>query len=159
MGDVAHVAYVVRVLEACCKHLFEMFHLFQTHVASVLSEYCICFSGYTYMLQASIQNILSVLDVCCKCLSRILHMLQWLYVYVASVYCKYSTCFRCMLQKCFLLQHHTDTFAISKETRTLMHILHGNQLAEAKLSCTYIKLEIPLTYHCTLLFQAQYHVL
>jgi hypothetical protein len=27
-GDVAHVAYVVSVSEACCKRLFKLFHLF-----------------------------------------------------------------------------------------------------------------------------------
>jgi energy-converting hydrogenase Eha subunit C len=30
------VAYVASVLEACCKRLFEMFHLFQMYVASIL---------------------------------------------------------------------------------------------------------------------------
>jgi hypothetical protein len=75
------------VLEACCKHLFEMFHLFQTYVASVCFKYfrysrnmlevfhidvaklignayvVKCFKG---MLQAFVQNISSVSDVCCK---------------------------------------------------------------------------------------------
>jgi hypothetical protein len=27
-GNVAHVAYVARVLEACCEHLFKLIHLF-----------------------------------------------------------------------------------------------------------------------------------
>jgi hypothetical protein len=27
-GDVAHVAYVASVSEACCRHLFKLFHLF-----------------------------------------------------------------------------------------------------------------------------------
>jgi energy-converting hydrogenase Eha subunit C len=29
------VAYVASVSEECCKHLFKMFHLFQTFVASI----------------------------------------------------------------------------------------------------------------------------
>ena len=29
------VAYVASVLEACCKSLFKMFHLFQAYVASI----------------------------------------------------------------------------------------------------------------------------
>jgi hypothetical protein len=38
-----------KVSEACCKCAFQMF---QTYVASVLSECCICCSRYTHMLQA-----------------------------------------------------------------------------------------------------------
>jgi len=29
------VAYVAMVIHACCKHMFQMFHLFLKHVASV----------------------------------------------------------------------------------------------------------------------------
>jgi hypothetical protein len=38
------VAYVAMAIYVCCECLFEMFHLFQTNVASVLSGYCICCS-------------------------------------------------------------------------------------------------------------------
>jgi hypothetical protein len=109
-------------------------HMFQWLYIYVASVYSKCFICFRYMLQVFISDITYVAVAI---------------AYVASVYCKYSTCFRCMLQKYFLLQHYTDTFAISKETRTLMDILHGNQLAEAKLSCTYVKLEIPshITVH------------
>jgi hypothetical protein len=34
-----------------CKCMFPMFHLFLMYVASVLSGCCMCWSGYTYMLQ------------------------------------------------------------------------------------------------------------
>jgi hypothetical protein len=45
----ADVAYVAMVVNVCCKHLFQMFHLFfPMYVASVLSRCCICF---THMLQ------------------------------------------------------------------------------------------------------------
>jgi hypothetical protein len=44
-----------------------MFHLIQTYVASVLCGCCICFSGYTHMLQVVIQNVSSVSDICCRC--------------------------------------------------------------------------------------------
>jgi hypothetical protein len=49
--DIAHAA---RVSKVCCKCSFEMFHLFQTYVASVLYGCCTCFRGYTHILQASI---------------------------------------------------------------------------------------------------------
>jgi hypothetical protein len=67
------VAYVCKgfqvffsVSKSCCKYVFQIFLLFQTYIASVLSECCICCSGYTYMLQAYVPNMSSVLDVCCS---------------------------------------------------------------------------------------------
>jgi hypothetical protein len=62
------VALVASVSDVCCKRLFKNFLLFQKYVANVLSGYCIYFSGYTHMLQESIQNISFVLDL--YCLSR-----------------------------------------------------------------------------------------
>ena len=63
--DVAHVAMAIHV---CCKCMFQMFHLFQTYVASVLSGCCICCSRYILMLQVYIFNVSPVSDVCCsKC--------------------------------------------------------------------------------------------
>jgi hypothetical protein len=35
----------------CYKCIFQMFHMFQTYVPSVLSGCCICCSGYTHMLK------------------------------------------------------------------------------------------------------------
>ena len=58
--DVARVAIDIHV---CYKRLFEIFHLFQMHVASVLSVCCICF---TQMLHVFVPNVLFVLDVCCS---------------------------------------------------------------------------------------------
>jgi hypothetical protein len=45
---------VASVLEICCKRPFKMFHLIQTYVATLLCGCCICFSGYTHMLQVVI---------------------------------------------------------------------------------------------------------
>jgi hypothetical protein len=45
----------------CCKRLFEMFHSFHMHVASVLSWCHICF---TQMLYAFVPNISYVSDIC-----------------------------------------------------------------------------------------------
>ena len=55
-------------IHVCCNCMFQMFHLFQTYVASVLSGCCICCSRYTLMLQMYISNVSPVSDVCCsKC--------------------------------------------------------------------------------------------
>jgi hypothetical protein len=58
-----NVTYVAIATYGCCKRLFEMFHLFKVHVASVLSECCICF-----MLDVAVfvSNILSDSVVCCN---------------------------------------------------------------------------------------------
>jgi hypothetical protein len=55
----------LNVSEACCKCVFQMF-CFQTYIASILSECCICCSGYTHMLHAYVPNISFVLDICCS---------------------------------------------------------------------------------------------
>jgi hypothetical protein len=58
------VAYVVIVIHICCKSLFKIFYLLQTHVTSVLSECCIYCNGY-------------VANVCSKyfiCFRRMLHI-------------------------------------------------------------------------------------
>ena len=52
------------VIHICYKCMFQMFHLFQTYVASVLSGCCICCSRYTLMLQVYISNVSPVSDVC-----------------------------------------------------------------------------------------------
>jgi hypothetical protein len=61
-----NVAYVAMAIHVCCECLFKMFHQLQTYVASVLSKYYICCSGYTHMLQEYILNVSSVSDVCCR---------------------------------------------------------------------------------------------
>jgi hypothetical protein len=58
------IAYVVSVSDVHCKSLFKIFHMFQTYIASVLSECCICYIGY-------------VASVCSKyfiCFSRMLEL-------------------------------------------------------------------------------------
>jgi hypothetical protein len=52
--------YVAMAIHVCCKCMFQTFYLFQMYATSVLSRRSICFSGYTQMLQESIQNVLSV---------------------------------------------------------------------------------------------------
>ena len=50
-----YVAHIVMAILICFKCMFQMFHLFQTYVASVLSRYCKSTSGYRiYMYVASI---------------------------------------------------------------------------------------------------------
>jgi hypothetical protein len=45
--DVAYNAYVASVSDKFCKHLFKIFHLFQTYIASVLI--CMFYIFYTYI--------------------------------------------------------------------------------------------------------------
>jgi hypothetical protein len=52
--------------------MFHMFHLFQIYVASVLSEYCICYNDY-------------VASVCSKCFICFSHMLQLFHLSVAKL--------------------------------------------------------------------------
>jgi hypothetical protein len=66
------VAYVAMVIHVCYKSLFKMFHLFQTHVAIVLSSCCICGDGY-------------VANVCSKCFICFRCMLQLFYLSIAKV--------------------------------------------------------------------------
>jgi hypothetical protein len=58
--DVAHVAMVIHV---CFKCMFQIFLLFQTYVASVLSGCC---SDYTHISQAYLPIVSSVSDVYCN---------------------------------------------------------------------------------------------
>jgi hypothetical protein len=97
--NVAKIDLVLRMLQWLYTYvasMFQMFQLFQTYVVSVLSEYYICCSGYTYMLQASIQNILFVSDVYCKyfhldvayvpdiCCKRLFKMFYLFQMYIAN---------------------------------------------------------------------------
>jgi hypothetical protein len=96
------VAYVVSISEPCCKHLFKMFHLFQTYVASVFDvdvahishTYCksmfkifLLFHSYAaisvFMLQVA-----SILSRCCIYFT---HMMS---VYVLNVLSTSDICER-----------------------------------------------------------------
>jgi hypothetical protein len=47
---------------------FECFSCFIRILQVFLSECCICYGGYTHMLQAYVSNVSPVLDICCnKC--------------------------------------------------------------------------------------------
>ena len=65
------VAYVTIALYACFKSMFQVFHMFYTHVESVSSgccksrsRCCICCYDYTRMFETYVS---SVSDICCKC--------------------------------------------------------------------------------------------
>jgi hypothetical protein len=49
-------------IHVCFKYMVQMFHLFQTYIASVLSGCSICCSGYTYMLQMYVSPCFSMLQ-------------------------------------------------------------------------------------------------
>jgi len=105
--DVAKVDLLLHMLQWLYKYVagFKCFNCFQMYVASVLSGYCICCSGYTCMLQVyglnvspifiSIYvvsvlsgccifcNVAYVSDIYCKCLFKMFYLFQ---IYVASVF-------------------------------------------------------------------------
>jgi hypothetical protein len=64
------ISYVTMAIHVCCKGMVQMFHLFQTYVASVSSGYCICCSGYTHILQVCFTNVSAVSSICCMFLPR-----------------------------------------------------------------------------------------
>jgi hypothetical protein len=101
----------VMLKSICCKHMFQVFQIFQRYIAIVSYEYCksrsgyyTCCISYKLMLQVSIQNILSTSDLCCKYFYLDVHMLQWLYTYVASVYFKCLSILDICCGKCFTFQ-------------------------------------------------------
>jgi hypothetical protein len=50
----------------------------KTVTSNVLSEYCLCYSSYTRILQAYISNISSILDIyCSKCFMFETYNLEW----------------------------------------------------------------------------------
>jgi hypothetical protein len=86
--DVAKVdrdlAYVASVSEACCKHLFKVFHLFQMYAADVLIWMLHRFQQY-------------VARVCSKCFSCFISYVAVSIFHVASVLSGYCICFTHML--------------------------------------------------------------
>ena len=66
------VAHVVMAIHVCFKCMFQIFHLFQTNVASVLSRCCKSSLdvAYTCILQAHVSSVFRVLYVC----SRVFHL-------------------------------------------------------------------------------------
>jgi hypothetical protein len=94
------------VKNACCKHMFQVFQMFQRYVTSIScgccksrSGCCICCTGCSRMLQASVPNVSSVFSrrMLQVCLFWMLHMFH---IYVASVLSRYCLCFT-MVFKCF----------------------------------------------------------
>jgi hypothetical protein len=76
--DVAYVSHT------CCKCFVWMLHMFHTHVASVLSRYCICF---THMLQVFYLDVVYVSHICCN-----------------SIFQMFCLCLTYVASKCFMLQ-------------------------------------------------------
>jgi hypothetical protein len=70
----------------CCKCMFQIFHLFQMYVASILSGCCICCSGYTHMLQTYILIISPYF----------ITLQQMLYVAIFAFLCLQSGQFDCL---------------------------------------------------------------
>jgi hypothetical protein len=119
-----------KLMSTCCNRKFHAFKLYVAYVSSGCCKSrflcCICFDGYTCVLQVYVSNVSAVFKrmwqvfayvtvlymyVACvfsKCFSCfiwilhvfiwMLHMLQWLYTYAASVCSKIFTYFRRMLQ-------------------------------------------------------------
>jgi hypothetical protein len=103
---------VVRAETTCCKHLFQVFQLFQRYVASVLYRYCKadwdvvhvammfssvspkCFICFRRILQVFYLDVAKV-DLKLHIQARCKHMFQVFHTYIAIVF---SWCFRRMLQ-------------------------------------------------------------
>jgi hypothetical protein len=104
-----YVSYVAMTIHVCWMCMFGMFHLFQTYVASILSE---CYSGYTHILQLYVSNVSPISDVRCSkcfmlqvfslagttCFMRfrcLFHMFYLNVVCVSSVCCKSRYVIKC----------------------------------------------------------------
>jgi energy-converting hydrogenase Eha subunit C len=105
-GNVIYVVYVASILEACCKRLFKMFHLFRDvcckhfdldvayafihMLQQYVPKYFICFS-------LLLQQVFS----CCKL--QVFYLdIAYVFTHVESVCSKCFICFRCMLQVFYL---------------------------------------------------------
>ena len=55
------------VIHVCCKSLFKIFYLFQTHVASILAGRCICCNGYVVI-------VYSKCFICFECMFQLFHV-------------------------------------------------------------------------------------
>jgi hypothetical protein len=73
--------YVARVYVPNVLSVLVAASVFMLQVASVLSRYCICCSGYTRMMQVYVPNVLAVSGCCIYC-SGYTHMLQ---AYVSNI--------------------------------------------------------------------------
>jgi hypothetical protein len=91
------------------------------YVASVLSGCCICYTGYTHMLQMYVSNVSAISNVCCKFfLSRCLncsartHMLQ---MYIINVSFILDIC----CSKCFMLQVFHEQTQQGAQAKVVRH--------------------------------------
>jgi hypothetical protein len=102
------------VANTCCKHMFLSVSYAcckcSCGCCKSRSRCCICYNGYTHMLQVSVPNVSAVLDRCCMCLIWVLYMFH---TYVASVSFQCCICFhtyvtsvlsRCCI--CFAMTTH-----------------------------------------------------
>jgi hypothetical protein len=89
----------LRTGNACCKTMFQVFHMFHLDVAIVScgcyknrSGCCICCNGCTRMLQAFVPNISVVFpDVCSKCVylnvTRVSHICCMCFIWMLYIFC------------------------------------------------------------------------
>jgi hypothetical protein len=70
------VVHIVMAIHACFKHMFQVFHLFQTYIANVSSECCKSRSGVAHVAMA--------IHACFKCFISFRCMLQVLHLDVSN---------------------------------------------------------------------------
>jgi hypothetical protein len=138
------VAYVTMAIHVCCKCLFQLFQLFQTDVARVLSGCYICFTLMFFDNNVShlccdcfIPMLHMFSHICCKCFRLdVTYVLQWLHTCfprVLDVYCKCFNCFECMLQMLPIDVAKVDL---------LLHILQWTpSAAAARPACIHVGVE------------------
>ena len=89
------VAHVVMAIHVCFKCMFQMFHLFQTYVASVLSGCCKSTTGCCIYIHACYKHMF--LSVSYKCL-QVFHVYV---VYVCNGFQVFSGVFASVSYDCF----------------------------------------------------------
>jgi hypothetical protein len=110
--------------------LFQMCHLFQTHVASVLSGCCTCFTHmlqvfHLLMLHMFHTYVASVSSRCCICFAMATHVFSWC--------CKCFNCFGRMLQVFYLDVAKVDL---------VLHMLCGTYLPQPPAGPTCMRLGV-----------------
>jgi hypothetical protein len=88
------VAYVVMAIHVCFKCMFQMFHLLQTNVASVLSGCCKSRSGcciYIHVASICFECFKVFHMYVCECFILMLHMFVMVFQMFFRRFCK---CFR-----------------------------------------------------------------
>jgi hypothetical protein len=117
------VAHVVTAIHVCFKCIFQMFHLFQTYVASVLSKCCKSKSGcclYMHVAGICFKWFLVFYTYVCKCFIWMLHIFAMIFKYFFRCFASVSnTCFKCFI--CLLLYIATVAFGCFKSRSGVTH--------------------------------------